>query len=232
MKVFVGIPAYDGKVHIGTATSLATEAALAAKVGVDLRLSFQPGMSLVHAARNIIVANFLDSDCDRLVFIDADTGWPPGAVITLAARPQAIIAGACRRRKEPEDYAVYWADDITLTDGLIEVWGIGAAFMAISRGALEHLRDATPERAYEVEGRPVHGFFDSPVCDGRLWGEDVAFCRSWRKTGGKVWIDPTIELQHLEGLQTFSGTLLTWLQSSSHLSLGGALADLDSNTGL
>lgn len=214
MRIFVGIPTYDCKLHMGTAQSLANEAALALAANVPLQISFQPGMSLVHAARNLICADFLASDCTRLVFVDADCGWDAGSLISLAVKPHDVIAGACRRRSEPEGYAIHWGDNTKPNaDGLLEVDGIGMAFTAISRQCLEAFRHKTPGRAYKVDGRAVHGFFDSPVSDGNLWGEDIAFCREWRRLGGRVMVDPSITLRHLEGLATYSGNLGRWLSS-------------------
>lgn len=211
MKLFVAIPAYDCKVHIGTSQALASEAALALAAGIGMRIAFQPGMSLVHAARNLLCDEFLNSDCTHLVFVDADCGWNAGDLIRLAARGRHIVAGACRRRREPEDYAYDPTPYASIHDGLIEVDGIGMAFTCISREALERMRRAAPDRAYMVEDRVLHGFFDSPVVGGYLLGEDIAFCRQWKALGGQVFVDITITLQHLEGLQTFTGNFGEWL---------------------
>lgn len=219
MKLFVGIPTYDCKLHMGTSQSLANEAALALAAGIPMQISFQPGMSLVHAARNLICADFLASDCTHLVFVDADTGWEPGALITLASKPYDIVAGAVRRRSEPEDYAIHWGENTKPNDdGLLEVDGIGMAFTSIAREVLEAMQRLTPERAYSVNGRPVHGFFDSPVVDGNLWGEDISFCRQWRRLGGRIMVDPSITLRHLEGLVTYSGNLGRWLSETRRTS--------------
>lgn len=170
-------------------------------------------MSLVHSARNLLCHEFLTrTECQKLVFVDADCGWEAGALATLCTKPGDIVAGACRRRREPEDYAVNWLDTVaTDENGLIEVEAIGMAFTCISRAALERFRDATPERAYTMAGEKLHAFFDSPVRDGYLWGEDFSFCNKWRELGGRIMVDPSITLQHLDGLHTYEGNLANWL---------------------
>lgn len=211
MKLFVGVPAYDCKVHVGTAQSLAVETAMSFAAGISLRLAFQPGMALVHAARNLLVDDFLKSDCTHLAFVDADCGWQPGALLHLAQHCGDVVAGACRRRREPEGYAVQWLGKSELSNGLIEVAAIGMAFAVISRQALEHFREVTPERAYEMDGRKVHGFFDSPIQDGQLYGEDMAFCKIMRGLGRRIHIDPSITLTHLDGLHSYVGNVGQWL---------------------
>ncbi len=211
MKLFIAIPTYDSKTHIGTTTSLAAECALAAQVGVPVTISFQPGMALVHSARNLLCQRFLESDATHLMFIDADCGWDAGAVIQLCMKPGDVVAGACRRRKEPESYAISWLDKTIARDDLLEVEAIGMAFTCIKREALERFKRETPERAYANDGESLHAFFDSPVRDGYLWGEDMAFCLKWRELGGCVLVDPNVTLRHLDGLATYEGTLSRWL---------------------
>ena len=212
MKLFVAVPAYDCKVHVGTAQALAVEAAVCQQLNVGIRLAFQPGMALVHAARNLLCDDFLNSDCSHLVFVDADCGFEPGATLRLTQHAVDIVAGACRRRREPEDYAIKWLKRGELSNGLIEVEAIGMAFACISRASLEHFREATPERAYVADGgRKVHGFFDSPIQDGALWGEDMAFCKIMRQIGRKVCVDPSLTLTHYDSLNAFTGNVGRWL---------------------
>ena len=217
MKIFIAVPTYDSKTHIGTTTSLAAECALAADLGVSVTLSFQPGMALVHSARNLLCQRFLESDATHLMFVDADCGWDAGAVIRLCAKAsevasQCVVAGVCRRRREPESYALnFYNPTPPAVYDLIPVEAVGMAFACIHRQTLEHFRHATPERRYELDGEGLHAFFDSPIKDGFLWGEDFAFCNELRRVGGGVLIDPSITLRHLDGLNTYEGNLGRWL---------------------
>lgn len=53
----------------------------------------------VHRARNEIVQGFLDSDCDYLLFVDADMGLPQNAIERLLSvaheTERPIVAGLC-----------------------------------------------------------------------------------------------------------------------------------------
>ena len=223
MKAMIAIPCYDSKVHMVTSKCLWQEQAIAAQHGVDLKVVYQPGISLVHSARNLLCWEFFKDEHkpDKLIFIDADTGWLPGTVTMLAKSPRDVIAAAVRKRRDPEEYAMKWLDTEVEqeADGCIEIAGIGMALTAISRNCLETFRDKTPELAYAahlpdgVGDVTLHGYFSSPISDGTLWGEDIFFCEQWRKLGGKVHVDPRFPTIHAEGPKQYHGLLGKWMNA-------------------
>jgi len=217
LRLFVAIPAYDGKVGIETVRSLLNEQRAAALLDIELQVGLLPGCSLITMGRNQLVADFLASDCDRLVFVDADVSWNPGELLKLASHPVDVVGGAYRYKKPAEDYPIRWLERDELwadpETGLLEVDSVPGGFLAISRKAFEVLREAHPGRAYEHEGRAFHGYFHAPVEAGRIWGEDTAFCNDWRKAGGQVWLDPELHLTRTGGLQQFAGCVGDWLRS-------------------
>jgi hypothetical protein len=231
LRLFVAIPAYDGKVGIETVRSLLDEQGAAALLGVEIQVGLLPGCSLITMGRNQLVADFLATDCDRLVFIDADVSWTPGDLIRLAAHPVDVVGGAYRYKKAEEDYPIRWLDKPALwadpETGLLEVDSVPGGFLAISRQTFEKLREAHPERAYMHEGRQFHGYFHAPVEAGRIWGEDTAFCNDWRKTGGQVWLDIEPLLTHTGGHNNFTGSVRDWLRARMIADPAAALAALE-----
>lgn len=217
MKLFVAIPAYDGKVGIDTVRSLLNEQGAAAHLGVEMQVGLLAGCSLITLGRNQLVADFLKTDADRLVFLDADVSCSPGDLIRLAMHPVDVVGGAYRYKKASQEYPVRWLDKPELwadpDTGLLEVESVPGGFLAISRRAFEHLKAAHPDRAYVHEGRLFHGFFHAPVEAGRIWGEDTAFCNDWRKAGGQVWLDPMLRLTHHGGVNAYAGCIGEWLRS-------------------
>lgn len=217
MKLFVAIPAYDGKVGIETVRSLLNEQGAAALLGVELQVGLLPGCSLITMGRNQMVADFLATDCDRLVFVDADVSWNPGDLIKLAMHPVDVVGGAYRYKNALEDYPVQWIDKPELwTDpktGLLEVGSVPGGFLTISRRAFAQLKEAHPDRAYQHEGRLFQAYFHAPVMEGRLFGEDTAFCHDWREAGGQVWLDTELLLTHTGGFPQFTGCIGDWLRS-------------------
>lgn len=215
MKVRVAIPAYNATISVSTAHSLDHEMRAAAQLGIDLQVSYLPGMSLIHAVRNMQVHQFLtETDCEKLVFVDADVGWKMGTMIHLLSHKVDVVAAGVRRRKDPEDYAINFLDSGVEQDpktGLIEIESIGMALTAITRSCFQTFREKTPELAYEFDGKVMHGFYQCPIEGGRIVGEDVYFCNKWREMGGKVYLDPRHWTTHNDGVRAYGGCVGTWL---------------------
>lgn len=220
MKIMVAVPAYDGKVHIETASALMKEQGLAGDTGNELQTLFLPGVSLITLARNQLAQGFLDSDADRLVFVDADVSWEPGSLIKLAHSPHDFVGGAYRLKQGVEKYPFGFLRDGTppgeLMDeatGCFQVAVLPGGFLSLSRSVFETLKAAHPGRSfshYEFQG---HGYFHAPVRDGVLMGEDSCFCIEYREAGGKVWLDPNLTLTHVGGVNRYEGNVARWMKS-------------------
>jgi glycosyltransferase involved in cell wall biosynthesis len=215
LNIFVAIPAYDGKVCVETVRSLLNEQMVAAGAGVEFKAVFLPGCSLITHARNQMAQDFLDSEADRLVFIDADVSWEPGNLIRLAAHAVDFVGGAYRLKQETEAYPVGWLDEPELIaqDGLLEVASVPGGFLALSRKVFDDLKLEYPDRGYSHYQFNGHGYFHAPIQNGRLYGEDTAFCNDWRNIGGKVWLDPELTLTHVGGSNEYIGRIGDWLRT-------------------
>ncbi len=217
--IAIGIPAYDRKLTIQTARSLLNERAAASIIGADFEVIFSPGTSLVTLARNQIVKRFLESGNKRLVFVDSDIAWEPGALLKLAGHPVDIVGGAYRFKKELEDYPVQWlaseAGGIWTDDkhGLVEVQTLPGGFLCISRDVLLRMKARLPDRTYMFGGDEFYAFFENPFINGQMRGEDSGFCLSMREQGERVWLDPELRLTHVDGAQEYTGRVSDWLMS-------------------
>lgn len=215
MRLHIAIPCYDGSIKVSTAHSLECEMRAMQQIGIEYEISYLPGMPLIHIVRNMQAHKFLhESKADKLVYVDADVGWKMGTLIHVATHKEHVVAAGVRRRKEPEDYAVNFLDTGVEQDpktGLIEIETIGMALTSISRECLETFREKTPELAYGFESQTHHGFFQCNITGGRAVGEDVFFCETWRKLGGKVFLDPRHWTTHTDGVRTYGGCVGEWL---------------------
>lgn len=216
MKLLIAVPAYSGTVSVETVRSLLQEQMVAQAAGIDLHAVFLPGCSLITMARNQMVQDFLDSDADKLVFVDADVSWEPGSVLKLASHDVDFVGGAYRLKCDDECYPVEWpklGERLQAENGLLKAAHIPGGFMCLTRAVFARLRVAFPVRHYTHHGFAGHAYFSAPFAEGRLWGEDSRFCHDWREIGGDVWVDPELALTHHDGRQAYPGHLGNFLRS-------------------
>lgn len=213
-KLFVALPAYDFKVSLKLAVSLARLAQQVAAHGIDMNIGSICGCSVVSRARNLLVKDFLDSECTDLMFIDADINFEPEDVLRLMAwasdPKKGIVGGVPRTRKTNKVYiAQLDQDDEGLTMnrmGLVRAKRIATAFMLVRREVLERLVNGNPQWNYydHTTDRQLNAVFDFLVTEEGYMGEDYLFCDRAREIGYEVWIDPTIKLGHM-GVQEYEG---------------------------
>ena len=215
-----------------TASMLSTMLTLT-DLGIRCTFQFVVGSSVVHKARNELVAYFLASDFTDLLFIDDDMQWSPNDVIRLLGSDKPLIGGVGRQRvQKPNSDPRVWcmripremADPLRSDDmGCIEVGGFGAAFMLINKIVFERMVEAHPEWAlkapsdWEQRIRPFYFEFfrqGHPDIPGDDTGEDYVFCDRWRALGEEVWVDPSITLGHV-GSYNYRGSVSEVLTAST-----------------
>lgn len=214
-SIFIALPAYDFKVSLKLAVSLARFAQEAPKHGISVQIGSICGCSVVSRARNLLVKDLLESDCTELLFIDSDINFEPEAIFRLMAwgsdEKKGIVAAVPRVRDVNK---VYIADleydenrELTMNrQGLVRAERVATAFMWVNRKVFEDLVEANPEWTYwdKRAGKNLSAVFDFKVTPEGYIGEDFLFCDRAREAGYEVWIDPTISLGHM-GVQEYTG---------------------------
>ena len=207
-KLMIAIPCYDGKVNIGTAFALASIGRHLEHYGARLSFAEVTGCSIVSRARNILVKQFLDSDCTDLLFVDSDVVINTDAVLRLMAvsSDRDVVAGTYPSRTTSGKIfsGLYLDDDkmpIADENGLLKAKMAATGFMLIRRHVVTELVKRHPEWTYRADamspGRVEHALFDVGVIDGAYIGEDIMFCQRAIAEGFTVYIDPEISLPHV-----------------------------------
>jgi hypothetical protein len=203
MKICVAIPVYDGKIPVRTMNCLFNEQAIAIGAGDHLMINCLSSSAGIAQARNQLATEFMQSEFDRLVFVDSDITWNQGDLLNLAHRDVDFVGGAYRYKRKGEEYPIAWLPDpdkkgIPQTkDGLLGVQGIPTGFLALSRKVFQTFLEKHPERDLTIQnGHKCHAFFQMPFVDGHLYGEDLYFCREWSESGGIIYLDPKVSLTH------------------------------------
>lgn len=221
MKIFVAIPVYDGKLDIQSVRCLMNEQAIAILNGDDITINFLSSNAGIAQGRNQLATEFMQSDFDRLVFLDSDVTFEPGSLVKLAHQPVDFVGGCYRFKKDGESYPIAWLPDPEQKGlqanehGLLEVQGLPTGFLALSRKVFQTMIDRHPDRDLTVQcGHSSYCFFQMPLVDGHLYGEDFYFCREWLELGGKIYLDPEIDLTHWSFKPTpFKGHIGKWLKN-------------------
>jgi len=111
-------------------------------------------------------------------------------------------------------------NQLNIDNGAIECYEAGTGFMLIKRQVFDKMFKKYKKLKYKddtgalqgAEAENAYALFNSYVDDdGRFLSEDYGFCRYWQKMGGKIWVDPTINLTHF-GRVKYVGKMLEFLK--------------------
>lgn len=212
-KVLIGTPCYDGKVDVWYADSLMHTIQLAYEKGVFIHPIYVSYDSLIQRARNSLFRFAVLGQYDDLFFIDSDTQWEPEWVFKLLERPEPIIGAALIKKSDDEAYTVKLLDkDLKWSsDGkLIEADGIGTGFLKIGKFAFQRLWEMSDLYIDKEKNEEHRMVCDVKVENGDLVSEDYILCNKWKSLGYKVWLDPSITLNHI-GIKKFKGDFQSFI---------------------
>lgn len=212
--VAIAVPAYAGTVYLSTLRSLLHDLIRLVGRGDRFSLIDRCGSGIIADARAEICSHFLAlGDASDLVFVDHDVSWEAGALLRLLDHPVDFVAGVYPHRKDPLTFPVVytdaeelWADPET---GLLEVAGVPAGFLRVSRQALLKMTEHYAELEYtaiKAPNKTAVGLFEPYRTGKKKLSEDLSFCQRWRDIGGKVWVDTEIKFGHC-GPKIFTGCL-------------------------
>jgi len=211
-KVLIGTPSYDGRIDVWFANALVNTVKIAEKNDISVQAIYTSYDSLIQRARNSLFRLALAGGYDDLFFIDSDCEWEPEWFFRLLNRPEPIVGGALIKKSETEGYTVKLVDKqlkYSQDKQLIEVDGVGTGFLKISRFALEKLWDIS--EPYISEGEEHRMICDIKIENGDLISEDYVIANKWKGLGYKVWLDPTITLNHI-GIKKYTGNFQQFIQ--------------------
>lgn len=216
-KVLIGTPCYDGKVDCWFAKSLLETVKEAQKRDVHVHAIYVSYDSLIQRARNRVIKLALEGGYDDLFFIDSDCEWEPEWFFRLLDRPEPVVGAALIKKGDKEGYTVRITNkNLRYNEDkkLIQVDGVGTGFMKVSRFAFEKIWEVSAP--YDYEGQQHRMVFDIKVENGELISEDYVFGYKWQQLGYRVWLDPTITINHI-GIKKFEGDFSKFLQKLEYV---------------
>ena len=201
MKLCIAIPSYDLTIPVETAVHLSQATATLQRNGIPVTMQWGTA-SLIDLNRSRLIKRFLyETECDKLFFLDADIIFKTEDFLRLVMHSQKYdaVGAIYPRRADPPKFFMKVKPDRELTvneDGLMEIIGMGMGFCIIDRKVFDKMRPLVP--VVQTADDAQLEFF----CDIRYspthCGEDISFFKRWcEDCGGKVFIDPAINLKHV-----------------------------------
>ena len=239
--LFVSTPCYGGVCLAPYAESILRLQRLCATKGIQMMLDTTENESLVHRARNLAVARFMQkTQATHFLFIDADVHFDPESVVRLIESGHDI-AVACYPKKcimwDQVDSGVKAGENkdpvkmgsslvmnfkfanSPVRDGFVEVLDGPTGFMCIKREVFKKMEERYPELkcVNDHQNRDLeeyHACFDCMIdpVSRRYLSEDYAFCRRWQQMDGQIFADVTTTLGHVGNIRVH-GTLDERLQA-------------------
>jgi hypothetical protein len=211
MKVMFAVPTYKGIDCPPLVKSLAETFELLKKNGIEPVLEVVAGCSYVQVARNELTKAFLESDCDKIFFVDEDISWDPQAALDIVQSGKPFIGGVYPVKSgytadAPFMVILKCAEEtgwVPFCEGpyLLASRTVGG-FTCVERSVFEKIQEAYPDLAFEQydgDNPPIQkfDFFPQGVRNHRWVGEDYAFCDLWAAgLGGEIFIVPDITFGH------------------------------------
>ena len=211
--VMISAPSYDGKVDVWHCTALAETAKIGLTKNINIIPIYMSYDALVQRARNdIFQMVYMNDIVDDLIFIDCDVDWNPADIFKLLNYDLPIVAAAVPKKSDYEQYGVKASSKLEIDDnGLVEVDGVGTAFMRVRRDAVKKIYERSDEYNEPHKEKPIRMVFNIDIVNGELYSEDMAFCKKWKDMGGKIYVDPSIVCGH-SGTKRWIGNFYNWLK--------------------
>ena len=207
-SLYIAMPCYDS-VKIQTMVSMCKLVAdlTRADIKVDINTLKSPYVSY---ARNILTAQFMKSDKDYLLFIDADVEFEPECPLRMVVAQKDIVCTPYRVKTNDPKVVRYTTtvpdnDNVkVLPGGLVELTRGPSGMMLIHRRVFETLMKNRPDLEIQAhqhvdlfpEGFKIFSFWDCVFKDGKWTGDDIAFCNLATENGFKLYANIESEMVH------------------------------------
>ena len=142
----------------------------------------------VDGMRNQIVIRALEKECTHLIFLDADMVYPRDTLTKLLNHDKDIVGALTFKRApnfEPllfigKPYKMTLLDPIP--EGLVKITATGTGCLMVKTLVYENLD---------------YPWFSFGENDGKPVGEDIGFCYNAGAKGYSIYVDTTIQTEHL-----------------------------------
>lgn len=210
MKICIATAFYEIKAYSPYVHSLINTIAGLTEAKIECMPLQVTGDSYVDHAKNLLLYEFLQSDCTDIVMIDSDLSWDAKGFAYLISAPVDFVGGVFPSKNNWEHYpctVICDADGYAMGDsktGLIRAQLLPGGFLRLTRRCIEKMYKAYEMLNYVQGEKKICGLFKTDIIDGVFYGEDYLFCKKWLALGEKIWLEPRITFQHF-GVKGYEG---------------------------
>lgn len=233
MKLFIATPMYGGIAKNNYTISMQNLVVKLSQAGHSIVTTTIGNESLITRARNTLAHKFMKTDCDALLFIDADHGWDADDVVRMVESGKDFIGAiypmkglnweniklaAITGMQNLEEYSGIFAINLLPesqefnSQQPFKVKDIGTGMLFLTRKVFEDLKPHCKQYKNNNVGNTgiefnelVTEYFITFIDEnGILLSEDYALCRMWQNLGGEVWSAPWVRITH-SGDYNFAG---------------------------
>jgi len=217
ISVFLAMPV-NRDLHPAVVMSLLETQDLMKDRNIPMNVYMEVGGSLVHHSRTSIVHQFMQSDYNRLFWVDSDITWKAADFLKFIAlsTQMDVVCGAYPTKSLPPKYILRTdnpGEPVEANEhGCLPIRGVGLGFSIVTRKVIEELYTRAPKRIYPQSKDPIPRVFrcDEEGIEAR--GEDMAFFADIRELGHKVHLDPSVSLGHI-GPHIFTGSVAQFIEA-------------------
>jgi hypothetical protein len=210
MSILISLPCYGGLVNEKTTTSLFNLGKLLVRNQIEHGIMTVANESLITHGRSRI-ANFFvnNTEFEYLFCLDADVAFSPEDMLKLYSYQKPIVSASYPMKTLPLRHCYELYNPVKLCGNLVKIGGIGMGFVLIHRSVFEKLNKYYSELKYfpglnnsnypitEKEYHNSYHYFAEMNKEGKYLGEDMSFFHRVSDIGYDVWMDTSIELQHI-----------------------------------
>lgn len=226
VKINIATPAYNSTYSANFVTSLYHILTSTDQHDANFSLSYID-YSDISVARNYLISNFFFNhpECDYMLFVDSDMGFPASLVKEMLALREDVVGVICPRRnldlellhsKSGDTFTKAYASSCSfigepisihpLNKDFAEVDHCGTGILLISRQCVKDLIQFLPGIKETVRHKqlpfgdriPAYlKIFDKIVLKDRFLSEDFSFCHRWNKVlGRKIYASIGHKIEH------------------------------------
>lgn len=199
VSVMIGMPV-DNPIPHKTSLSLAMTMYATGMRRMPVSVAMEIS-GIIQCGRDAVLDDFLNSDYQKLFWIDSDMVWNTDdflKMVALSTRYDVICASYPVKIAEKKSFIAKQSGILRPDElGMVEVEGVGLGFTVIDRKVAEAVAKDKPVVIDQMTGRSMKSVFRVDIVDGHRRTEDMAFFADIRDAGFKVMMDPEIELGHI-----------------------------------